>query len=53
LKVAYSISLADSIACAVAKEFSAILVTSDHSELELLEQQKSIPFLWLPPHPKK
>jgi predicted nucleic acid-binding protein len=53
LKVSYSISLADSIACAVAKELSATLVTSDHSELEPVEQYERIPFLWLPPKPKK
>jgi predicted nucleic acid-binding protein len=53
LKVAYSISLADSIACAVAKELTATLVTSDHSELEPLAQQESISCLWLPAKPKK
>jgi predicted nucleic acid-binding protein len=53
LKVAYSISLADSIACAVAKELSATLITSDHSELEPIEQHEKISFLWLPPKPRK
>jgi predicted nucleic acid-binding protein len=53
LKVAYSISLADSIACAMAKELFATLVTSDHHELEPLEQHEQISFLWLPPKPKK
>jgi predicted nucleic acid-binding protein len=53
LKGIYSISLADSYACATALSFDATLVTSDHHELEEVEQQESIPFLWLPPKPKK
>ena len=53
LKGIYSISLADSYACATALSFNAILVTSDHHEFELLEQKESISFLWLPPKPKK
>ena len=53
LKVMYSISLADGIACAVAQELSATLITSDHSELEPVEQHEKISFLWLPPKPKK
>jgi predicted nucleic acid-binding protein len=53
LKTAYNISLADSIACAAAKEISGIFVTSDHSELEPVEQHENISFLWLPAKPKK
>ena len=52
LKTTYSISLADSIACATAMSFNAALVTSDHSELEPLEQHENLSVLWLPPRPK-
>ncbi|GHU92315.1 hypothetical protein FACS189479_00860 [Spirochaetia bacterium] len=53
LKVIHSISLADSIACAAAKELGAVVVTSDHAELEPVEQYEPISFLWLPAKPKK
>jgi predicted nucleic acid-binding protein len=53
LKSGYKLSLADAIGVATAKEFSAQFVSSDHSELEIIEQQESISFLWLPPRPKK
>jgi predicted nucleic acid-binding protein len=53
LKIAHHISLADAIGLATAKELSATFVTSDHSELEAVEKQEPIPFLWLPPRPKK
>jgi predicted nucleic acid-binding protein len=53
LKTTYSISLADSIACATAMSFNAALVTSDHHELEPLEQHEKISFFWLPAKPKK
>jgi predicted nucleic acid-binding protein len=48
-----AISLADAIGLATVKELSAQFVTSGHSELEPIEQQESIPFLWLPARPKK
>jgi predicted nucleic acid-binding protein len=53
LKAFNAISLADAIGLASAKELSAQFVSSDHSELEIIEQQESISFRWLPPHPKK
>jgi predicted nucleic acid-binding protein len=53
LKAFNRISIADAIGLATAKELSAQFVSSDHSELEIMERQESIPFLWLPPHPKK
>jgi predicted nucleic acid-binding protein len=46
-------SLADSIGLATAKDLGAIFVTSDHSELEAVEQHEPISFLWLPARPKK
>ena len=53
LKAFNAISLADAIGVATAKELSAQFVSSDHSELETIEQNEPISFLWLPPKPKK
>jgi predicted nucleic acid-binding protein len=53
LKAFNAISLADAIGLATAKELSATFITSDHSELEAVENSEQIPFLWLPPRPKK
>jgi predicted nucleic acid-binding protein len=46
-KTSYKVSLADSFALATASCLSGTLVTSDHHELEQVEQQESIPFLWI------
>jgi predicted nucleic acid-binding protein len=46
LKIAYAMSLADSVACAVASCLPGILVTADHKELEAVENSESIHFLW-------
>jgi predicted nucleic acid-binding protein len=55
LKTKYPISLADAIACATAGSLQATLVTSDHKELEQVEQGENLSFIWLPakPHKKK
>jgi predicted nucleic acid-binding protein len=53
LKTAYSISLADSVACAAALALRAVLVTSDHKEIEAVESGENLSILWLPPRPKK
>jgi predicted nucleic acid-binding protein len=53
LKAFNAISLADAIGLATAADLSATFVTSDHSELEAVESSEQIPFLWLPPRPKK
>ena len=53
LKIAHHISLADAIGLATAKELSAVFVTSDHKELEPIEQHEAVSFLWLPSSPKK
>jgi predicted nucleic acid-binding protein len=53
LKGVYGIPLGDSYACATAWAANAALVTSDHHDLEIIEQQESISFLWLPSRPKK
>ncbi|MCL2323079.1 MAG: PIN domain-containing protein [Oscillospiraceae bacterium] len=47
LKVAYKISLADAIALAQAAVENAIIVTSDHHELDTVEQNSKIQFLWI------
>jgi predicted nucleic acid-binding protein len=52
LKAAYKCSLADAVGLATAIELSGQFVTSDHHELEAVAKNESIPFLWLPPHPK-
>ena len=44
---------ANAIALATAIELSSQFVTSDHHELEAVAENESIPFLWLPSHPKK
>ncbi|MDR2096629.1 MAG: type II toxin-antitoxin system VapC family toxin [Treponema sp.] len=53
LKAAHKMSFADAIGLAIAIELSGQFVTSDHHELEEVERQESISFLWLPPKPKK
>jgi hypothetical protein len=46
-------ALTDAIGLATAMELSAHFVSSDHKELEPVEKAEPIPFIWLPPHPKK
>ncbi|GMO24629.1 MAG: hypothetical protein Pg6A_11650 [Termitinemataceae bacterium] len=53
LKASYKIALADAIGLANARELSGQFVTSDHAELEDVEQHEPICFLWLPAKPKK
>jgi PIN domain nuclease of toxin-antitoxin system len=53
LKVTHKMSLADAIGLATTAELSGTFVSSDHSELEAVENSEQIPFLWLPPRPKK
>ena len=53
LKAFYKCSLADAIGLASAIELSGQFVTSDHHELEAIEEKESIPILWLPPKSKK
>jgi len=36
----------------VSKELGATFITSDHGEMEQIEEHESIPFLWLPANPK-
>ena len=53
LKATYKCSLADAIGLATAIELSGHFISSDHRELEEIIEKEPIPFLWLPPHPKK
>jgi hypothetical protein len=45
-------SLADSFLLATARLYSATVVTSDYGELETVEQNLPIPFLWIRPKPE-
>ena len=47
LKTSYNLSLADTIALALAKSEQAVLVTSDHHELDAVEKGSDIDFLWI------
>ena len=47
LKANYRISLADSIALAEAKTRDAELVTTDHHEFDIIEQQGELNFYWI------
>ena len=47
LKASYKISLADSFALAQAIVSSGELLTSDHHEFEMVEQQEKIKFGWI------
>ena len=53
LKASYTCSLADAVGVATAMDLSAQFVSSDHHELEIIEQQEAMQFLWLPARPKK
>jgi predicted nucleic acid-binding protein len=52
LKGVYNIPIADCYACATAMWAQSALVTSDHNDLEQIEQHEPLSFLWLPPKPK-
>jgi len=47
LKASYKISLADSFALAQAKVTNGILLTSDHHELDAVDANEPIQFLWI------
>jgi predicted nucleic acid-binding protein len=47
IKAGYSLSLADSIALGTASCRNCTLVTSDHHELDIVQQHESIPLLWI------
>ncbi len=47
LKTRYGISIADSIALGESVARDAFLATSDHHELDVVEQQEQIKFFWI------
>jgi PIN domain nuclease of toxin-antitoxin system len=50
-KVVYGIPLGDCLLCATASIFRGTIVTSDHTDLDRVEEGESIPFLWIRPKP--
>jgi len=50
LKALGKMSFADTILVATARYSGATIVTCDHIELEPIERQGYIPFLWIRPH---
>ena len=47
LKATYKISIADSVALAEASISGAALVTADHHEMDVIEKNEKIRFLWI------
>ena len=47
LKATYKLSLADSIALAESITSNATLITADHHEFDMVEQQENIKILWI------
>ena len=47
MKVAYKISLADALVVAQAMEDGAVVVTCDHHELDAIDRDGKIEFLWI------
>jgi predicted nucleic acid-binding protein len=46
LKATYKISMADALLLAHGIENNATIITSDHHELDIVEQSENIDFLW-------
>jgi predicted nucleic acid-binding protein len=46
-KINYRVSLADSIALALAQQLDVRLVSTDHHEFDTIEQAGIIKFMWL------
>jgi len=47
LKTEYKISLADAVALGQTSALDAIILTSDHHELDVVEQKEAIKFYWI------
>jgi len=47
LKSRYRVSLADSVALAFAKALDYTIVTADHHEMDIVDQNEPINFLWV------
>ncbi|GHU62656.1 hypothetical protein FACS189445_5750 [Spirochaetia bacterium] len=52
IKVSHKMSLADSFLLAAATVYAATVVTSDYGEMEAVEHNMPIPFLWIRPKPE-
>jgi len=48
-KTTYSMSLGDTILAATARYIGATIVSCDHKELDPIEKNEHIPFLWIRP----
>jgi len=46
-KSKYKISLGDFFVLATAKEYNAIILSSDHHEFDIIEISENINFLWI------
>jgi predicted nucleic acid-binding protein len=51
-KVVYGIPLGDCFLCATASIFQGTIVTADHNDLDCIEENEPIPFLWIRPKPE-
>ncbi|GHV79306.1 hypothetical protein AGMMS49944_10970 [Spirochaetia bacterium] len=51
-KVVYGIPLGDCFLCATASLFQGTIVTSDHNDLDPVEEAEQYPFLWIRPKPE-
>ncbi|GHV23563.1 hypothetical protein FACS189494_11600 [Spirochaetia bacterium] len=51
-KVVYGIPLGDCFLCAAASLFHGTIVTSDHNDLDPVEEAEQFPFLWIRPKPE-
>jgi len=49
LKATYRISLADAIALEETRESDAVILTSDHHEMDIIEKSEPIRFEWIRP----
>jgi predicted nucleic acid-binding protein len=47
IKASYKLSLADSVVIAYAASEDCVLVTSDHHEMDTIERNEKIKFLWI------
>ncbi|GHV26941.1 hypothetical protein AGMMS4952_07840 [Spirochaetia bacterium] len=50
-KTTYDLSFADACCLAAAAGKTAVLITSDHTEFDPVEEAEQFPFLWIRPKP--
>jgi predicted nucleic acid-binding protein len=51
-KTTYAVSLADAVCLATAATLDVIVITSDHTEFDPVEEAEQYPFLWVRPKPE-